>query len=205
MCPTFSSAIYEITQSWKDTFKVSQAYAIIVLPNGGPDLEAYTFQNSSRSGWRKACSLFWQVAKSLAHAEHLVAFEVSHDFWILARVYISFISEASWPSLGPNSGEESTITDESFKALECEPEAGIRAAAPVYGWPVAWHPCHNNWSRLVQDGCRWWRTCSLDTFWWRSLHGRGYENQLYLKLVIELKSRWLSVWRVSDDERIFRK
>lgn len=64
----------------KDTFKVSQIYAIIVLPNGGPDLEAYTFHNPSRFGWRQACSLFWQVAKSLARAEHLVAFEVSHDF-----------------------------------------------------------------------------------------------------------------------------
>lgn len=60
-----------------DTFKVSQVYAIIVLPNGGPDLEAYTFYNASRTGWRKASSLFWQVAKALAHAEELVSFEVS--------------------------------------------------------------------------------------------------------------------------------
>jgi serine/threonine-protein kinase haspin len=59
-----------------DTFKVSQVYAIIVLPNGGPDLEAYTFHNPSRTGWRQACSLFWQVAKALAHAECLVSFEV---------------------------------------------------------------------------------------------------------------------------------
>ena len=59
-----------------DTFKVSQVYAIIVLPNGGPDLEAYTFYNASRTGWRKASSLFWQVAKALAHAEELVSFEV---------------------------------------------------------------------------------------------------------------------------------
>lgn len=60
-----------------DSFKLSQVYAIIVLPNGGPDLEAYTFHSASRTGWRQACSLFWQVAKSLAHAEHLVSFEVS--------------------------------------------------------------------------------------------------------------------------------
>lgn len=60
-----------------DTFKVSQLYAIIVLPNGGPDLEAYTFHNASRTGWRQASSLFWQVAKALAHAEQLVSFEVS--------------------------------------------------------------------------------------------------------------------------------
>lgn len=60
-----------------DTFKVSQVYAIIVLPNGGPDLEAYAFQNPSKTGWRQACSLFWQVAKALSHAEALVSFEVS--------------------------------------------------------------------------------------------------------------------------------
>ncbi|KAF9481833.1 hypothetical protein BDN70DRAFT_875782 [Pholiota conissans] len=64
-----------------DTFKGSQIYAIIVLPNGGPDLEAYTFQNSSRTGWRQACSLFWQVAKALAHAEHLVSFEHRDLHW----------------------------------------------------------------------------------------------------------------------------
>lgn len=61
-----------------DNFKGSQIYAIIVLPNGGPDLEAYTFCNASKTGWRQACSLFWQVVKTLAHAEHLVSFEVSH-------------------------------------------------------------------------------------------------------------------------------
>ncbi|KAF8165554.1 hypothetical protein B0H34DRAFT_689542 [Crassisporium funariophilum] len=70
-----------------DTFKVSQVYAIIVLPNGGPDLEAYTFHNASRSGWRQASSLFWQVAKALAHAEHLVSFEHRDLHWgqILVR------------------------------------------------------------------------------------------------------------------------
>ncbi|KAF7301926.1 Other/Haspin protein kinase [Mycena indigotica] len=56
-----------------DTFAVSQAYAIIVLPNGGPDLEAYTF--AAKNGWKQACSIFWQVAKTLGHAEQLVSFE----------------------------------------------------------------------------------------------------------------------------------
>ncbi|GLB34041.1 putative protein with domain of unknown function [Lyophyllum shimeji] len=58
-----------------DKFHLSQVYAIIVLPNGGPDLEAYRFTNASKMGWRQACSLFWQVAKTLAHAEQLVSFE----------------------------------------------------------------------------------------------------------------------------------
>ncbi|KAF5322887.1 hypothetical protein D9619_000622 [Psilocybe cf. subviscida] len=64
-----------------DTFKVSQVYAIIVLPNGGPDLEAYTFQSPSKTGWRQACSLFWQVAKALSHAEALVSFEHRDLHW----------------------------------------------------------------------------------------------------------------------------
>ena len=60
----------------KDTFSVSQVYAIIVLPNGGPDLEAYTFSSPSKNGWVQACSIFWQVVYSIADAEKLVSFEV---------------------------------------------------------------------------------------------------------------------------------
>lgn len=59
-----------------DTFSVSQLYAIIVLPNGGPDLEAYTFSTPTKTGWRQACSVFWQVTRTLAEAEELVSFEV---------------------------------------------------------------------------------------------------------------------------------
>ncbi|KAF5363743.1 hypothetical protein D9756_000196 [Leucocoprinus leucothites] len=64
-----------------DTFTPSQTYAIIVLPNDGPDLETYTFSNASKTGWRKASSLFWQVAKALAHAEMLVSFEHRDLHW----------------------------------------------------------------------------------------------------------------------------
>ncbi|KAL1680761.1 hypothetical protein EV122DRAFT_275973 [Schizophyllum commune] len=64
-----------------DTFSVSQLYAIIILPNGGPDLEAYQFATPSRTGWRQACSIFWQVAKALGHAEQLVSFEHRDLHW----------------------------------------------------------------------------------------------------------------------------
>ncbi|KAK0468491.1 uncharacterized protein EV420DRAFT_1758640 [Desarmillaria tabescens] len=64
-----------------DTFTLSQVYAIVVLPNGGPDLESYTFRNTTKTGWRQACSIFWQVAKSLAHAEQLVSFEHRDLHW----------------------------------------------------------------------------------------------------------------------------
>jgi serine/threonine-protein kinase haspin len=59
-----------------DSFSLAQVYAIIVLPNGGPDLEAFTFKNATRTGWHQACSIFWQVARALEQAEELVAFEV---------------------------------------------------------------------------------------------------------------------------------
>jgi len=65
-----------LTSTPKDTFSVSQVYAIIVLPNGGPDLEAYTFPSPSKNGWIQACSIFWQVVYSIADAENLVSFEV---------------------------------------------------------------------------------------------------------------------------------
>ncbi|KAF9006594.1 hypothetical protein BDQ17DRAFT_1540386 [Cyathus striatus] len=78
-----------------DTFKVSQLYAIIVLPNGGPDLEAYSFAYPGKTGWRQACSLFWQVAKSLAHAERLVSFEHRDLHW--GQILVKNIPAASQP------------------------------------------------------------------------------------------------------------
>ncbi|THH28794.1 hypothetical protein EUX98_g5388 [Antrodiella citrinella] len=64
-----------------DSFSVSQVYAIIVLPNGGPDLEAYSFASSPQTRWRRACSIFWQVTRALAEAEDLVRFEHRDLHW----------------------------------------------------------------------------------------------------------------------------
>ncbi|KAI0772124.1 hypothetical protein BD413DRAFT_548540 [Trametes elegans] len=64
-----------------DTFGVAQMYAIIVLPNGGPDLEAYTFSTPTKTGWRQACSVFWQVVRTLAEAEELMSFEHRDLHW----------------------------------------------------------------------------------------------------------------------------
>lgn len=64
------------SSSFQDTFSGSQVYAIIVLPNGGPDLEAYAFSSPSKNGWAQACGIFWQVVCSIADAENLVSFEV---------------------------------------------------------------------------------------------------------------------------------
>ncbi|KAF8580594.1 hypothetical protein K439DRAFT_1356589 [Ramaria rubella] len=62
-----------------DVFPATQAYALLVLPNGGPDLEAYTLP--MKHGWRQACSIFWQTAKALAIAEELVCFEHRDLHW----------------------------------------------------------------------------------------------------------------------------
>lgn len=64
-----------------DSFGLSQVYAIIVLPNGGPDLEAFTFKNAAGSGWHQASSIFWQIATALDQAEDLMAFEHRDLHW----------------------------------------------------------------------------------------------------------------------------
>ncbi|GJJ07172.1 hypothetical protein Clacol_001372 [Clathrus columnatus] len=62
-----------------DVFPKSQAYALVVLPNGGPDLESYRFP--LKAAWRQACSVFWQTAKALAIAEESVSFEHRDLHW----------------------------------------------------------------------------------------------------------------------------
>lgn len=64
-----------------DSFGLDQMYAIIVLPNGGPDLESFVFKNPSKYGWQQACGVFWQVARALAQAEDLVHFEHRDLHW----------------------------------------------------------------------------------------------------------------------------
>ena len=64
-----------------EVFPSTQAYVILVLPHGGPDLEAYTFP--VKACWRQACSIFWQTTKALATAEELVSFEASLYPWPL--------------------------------------------------------------------------------------------------------------------------
>ncbi|KAF7970796.1 hypothetical protein HWV62_23082 [Athelia sp. TMB] len=81
-----------------DGFNVSQAYAIIVLPNGGPDLEAYTFTHPTKHGWRQATSLFWQIASTLSRAEDLVEFEHRDLHWgqILVRNTVDVTKALAW-------------------------------------------------------------------------------------------------------------
>ncbi|KAG9120134.1 hypothetical protein FRC07_004503, partial [Ceratobasidium sp. 392] len=62
-----------------DSFLASQLYVLLILPDGGPDLEHYTFV--PRTSWRTASSIFWQVAQTLAGAESLVRFEHRDLHW----------------------------------------------------------------------------------------------------------------------------
>ncbi|KAG8742435.1 hypothetical protein FRC10_001449 [Ceratobasidium sp. 414] len=62
-----------------DCFSPSQLYVLLVLPDGGPDLEHYTFV--PRTSWRTASSIFWQVSQTLAQAESLVRFEHRDLHW----------------------------------------------------------------------------------------------------------------------------
>ncbi|KAJ6628927.1 hypothetical protein B0H10DRAFT_1989870 [Mycena sp. CBHHK59/15] len=104
-----------------DTFTVSQAYAIIVLPNGGPDLEAYTFKNA-KTGWKQACSIFWQVAKALAHAEQLVSFE--HRDLHLGQILVKEIPSASRPLQALSQNRKSS---KSQRPTMDDPTHGVRA------------------------------------------------------------------------------
>ncbi|KAI0321935.1 hypothetical protein OF83DRAFT_1161476 [Amylostereum chailletii] len=101
-----------------DMFLVSQVYAIIVLPNGGPDLEAYTFANASKTGWHQASSLFWQVARALAEAESLVSFEHRDLHWgqilvknVSSSTAVRHRSKMRLPMDDPTNGVKATIID----------------------------------------------------------------------------------------------
>jgi len=58
-----------------DLFDESQRFALIVLADGGVDLESFQFD--STIGWKQAAGVFWQTADALARAEQWTCFEVS--------------------------------------------------------------------------------------------------------------------------------
>ena len=56
-------------------FDVNQHYTLIVLADGGVDLESFQFD--ATIGWKQAAGVFWQVVDALARAEQWTSFEVS--------------------------------------------------------------------------------------------------------------------------------
>ncbi|KAI9467153.1 hypothetical protein BJY52DRAFT_1236715 [Lactarius psammicola] len=111
-----------------DMLAVSQVYAIIVLPNGGPDLEAYTFSRPTKAGWRQACSLFWQIVRVLATAENLVSFEHRDLHWgqILVKDVPSevFDRDARLPMDHPAYGVQATVIDLGLARMDARADDG---------------------------------------------------------------------------------
>jgi len=58
-----------------DELREDQLYAMIVLENGGVDLESFEFDKLT--GWKQAWGTVLQVAKTLAEGEAKARFEVS--------------------------------------------------------------------------------------------------------------------------------
>ncbi|KAG8930736.1 hypothetical protein FRC01_002340 [Tulasnella sp. 417] len=57
----------------------STYYALIILPNGGTDLESYVFP--ARGGWKTCVSVWWQIARALGVAEDARQFEHRDLHW----------------------------------------------------------------------------------------------------------------------------
>ncbi|KAH9045269.1 hypothetical protein EDB85DRAFT_2070131 [Lactarius pseudohatsudake] len=119
-----------------DMLAVSQVYAIIVLPNGGPDLEAYTFSQPTKIGWRQACSLFWQVVRALATAENLVSFEHRDLHWgqILVKDVPSKVFDRGvrLPMDHPAYGVQATVIDLGLARMD--------ACADYGSTEICWTP-----------------------------------------------------------------
>lgn len=60
-----------------ERFGEEQRYALIVLSDGGIDLETFKFDPAH--GWRQAAGVFWQTVDALARAEAWARFEVCHS------------------------------------------------------------------------------------------------------------------------------
>ena len=91
-----------------DGFGVAQLYAIIVLPNGGPDLETFAFAPSGKNSWAQACSIFWQITRALSEAEDVVHFEVRISPSTLVHFVFYEIDDLCAPSIGTSTGAKSS-------------------------------------------------------------------------------------------------
>ncbi|KAG6335105.1 hypothetical protein ID866_3974 [Astraeus odoratus] len=112
-----------------DSFGLNQVYAIIVLPNGGPDLESFTFKHPSKSGWQQACGIFWQVARALEQVEDLVHFEHRDLHWgqILVKnvpVGRSHTKCTKFPMDDTQFGVKATIIDLGLSRMDAADSEG---------------------------------------------------------------------------------
>ncbi|KDQ08844.1 hypothetical protein BOTBODRAFT_179480 [Botryobasidium botryosum FD-172 SS1] len=90
MYPEEFLALWDDFDDWKGSenarphvFPPEQHYAVLVLPMGGVDLEAFDFTRAAKksNAWRQCASIFWQVCRALAVAEKEVGFEHRDLHW----------------------------------------------------------------------------------------------------------------------------
>ena len=67
-------------------FDDNKHYTLIVLADGGLDLESFQFD--ATIGWKQAAGVFWQVVDALAHAEQWTSFEVSLIYYHIRKELI---------------------------------------------------------------------------------------------------------------------
>ncbi|KAI0692664.1 hypothetical protein BC835DRAFT_1356408 [Cytidiella melzeri] len=120
-----------------DGFGVSQLYAIIMLPNGGPDLETFAFAPGSKNGWTQACSLFWQVTRTLAEAEDLVHFEHRDLHW--GQILVKTVTDFEQPRVSRGRkvpmdhdvhGVRATVIDLGLSRMESGEADGLHFTVP---------------------------------------------------------------------------
>ncbi|EIW67554.1 hypothetical protein TREMEDRAFT_64143 [Tremella mesenterica DSM 1558] len=101
-----------------DCFDSEQLYAVLVLNDGGIDLESFNFDPVK--GWEQAVGVFWQVADSLGRAEDWARFEHRdlHEGQILISSHPQTHTQTS-NHLDPSStGIKTTIIDFGLSRLD---------------------------------------------------------------------------------------
>ncbi|KAI0089068.1 hypothetical protein BDY19DRAFT_985076 [Irpex rosettiformis] len=120
-----------------DGFAVSQLYAIIVLPNGGPDLETFAFDPSSKKFWSQACSIFWQVTRALSEAEDMVHFEHRDLHW--GQILVKVVTDSEPPRVSKgrkipmdhdSHGVKITVIDLGLSRMETGEANGLHFTVP---------------------------------------------------------------------------
>ncbi|ORX37137.1 hypothetical protein BD324DRAFT_624931 [Kockovaella imperatae] len=161
-----------------DAFLSNQRYAIIVLGNGGPDLEAFKFDKAH--AWIQAAAVFWQVASALARAEKWAEFEHRdlHEGQVLITTVESIESQAVDYLHPPSTGIQATIIDFGLSRLSVPNKEPIWTAMP----PEVYEGVGEQWDtyRAMRDKVTDWEAFnpSTNVLWLRYLlsyilHSKG--------------------------------
>ncbi|PWY97423.1 hypothetical protein BCV70DRAFT_202857 [Testicularia cyperi] len=91
------------------SFPASQLYAVLVMSDGGPDLETFKVRS-----WTQAAAVFWQVAAALGQAEQRHEFEHRDLHWgnVLVRSHTPLIAESAAAAAAARHGDERGKEDE---------------------------------------------------------------------------------------------